>query len=290
MYNFLSQFGFGKKTGLDMEGEVSGLMPSQEWKMKRYKQKWYTGDTVSAGIGQGYDLTTPMQLASPRRCWPTTAWATAPIWCGRCSIAQQRHSHTGSETGVQHPLNPEHVALVKSAMLAVMQPGGTAAQAGAGASYSFAGKTGTAQVVGMKQGEKYDASQLSERNRDHAWFIGFAPQTNPGSRWPCWRKTAVTAVPSRHPSRARCWTTTCSARCRPSRHPLPCSKSTERRSCGGAVKPPSRSRNMIKQDLWPRLKRRLMLHIDPILMLALGLLLMAGLVVLYSATDATWGV
>ena len=63
MYNFLSQFGFGKPTGIDLEGETSGLIPSQEWKMKRYKQKWYAGDTVSAGIGQGYDLTTPMQLA-----------------------------------------------------------------------------------------------------------------------------------------------------------------------------------------------------------------------------------
>jgi penicillin-binding protein 2 len=76
-------------------------------------------------------------------------------------------------------LNPEHVALIKSAMVAVTQPGGTAAQASAGAPYTIAGKTGTAQVVGIKQGEKYNASQLSERNRDHAWFIAFAPADKP---------------------------------------------------------------------------------------------------------------
>ena len=76
-------------------------------------------------------------------------------------------------------LNSEHVALIKRAMVAVTQPGGTAAGASAGAPYSFAGKTGTAQVVGMKQGEKYDAGKLSERNRDHAWFIAFAPADKP---------------------------------------------------------------------------------------------------------------
>ncbi|HEX5338449.1 MAG TPA: penicillin-binding transpeptidase domain-containing protein, partial [Gallionella sp.] len=76
-------------------------------------------------------------------------------------------------------LDPAHADLVKRAMAAVTQPGGTAAQAAAGAPYHIAGKTGTAQVVGMKQGEKYDASKLSERNRDHAWFIAFAPAEQP---------------------------------------------------------------------------------------------------------------
>jgi penicillin-binding protein 2 len=76
-------------------------------------------------------------------------------------------------------LNPEDVALVKRAMVAVTQPGGTAVAASAGASYQIAGKTGTAQVVGMKQGEKYDASKIDERHRDHAWFIAFAPADQP---------------------------------------------------------------------------------------------------------------
>jgi penicillin-binding protein 2 len=180
MYNFLSQFGFGKQTGIDLEGETAGLMPSQEWKMKRYKQKWYAGDTVSAGIGQGYDLTTPMQLA-----FATAVLANNGVGYRPHLVRQVQHSGS-KDTAIPEVkpefnlnLNPEHVALVKSAMVAVTQPGGTAAQASAGASYSIAGKTGTAQVVGIKQGEKYNASQLSERNRDHAWFIAFAPADKP---------------------------------------------------------------------------------------------------------------
>ena len=180
MYNFLSQFGFGKKTGIDLEGETAGLMPSQEWKMKRYKQKWYSGDTVSAGIGQGYVLTTPMQLA-----FATAVLANNGVGYQPHLVRQVRHGDSkdsiipGVKPEFNINLNPEHVAFVKSAMVAVTQPGGTAAQASAGASYSIAGKTGTAQVVGIKQGEKYDASQLSERNRDHAWFISFAPADKP---------------------------------------------------------------------------------------------------------------
>jgi penicillin-binding protein 2 len=180
MYNFLTQFGFGKKTGIDLEGETAGLMPSQEWKMKRYKDKWYAGDTVSAGIGQGYDLTTPMQLA-----FATAVLANDGVGYKPHLVRQVQRSGSNDKTipavkpDFTINLNPEHVALVKSAMVAVTQPGGTAAQAGAGAPYTFAGKTGTAQVVGIKQGEKYDASQLSERNRDHAWFIAFAPADKP---------------------------------------------------------------------------------------------------------------
>jgi penicillin-binding protein 2 len=180
MYNFLSRFGFGKKTGIDLEGETSGLMPSQEWKMKRYKEKWYGGDTVSAGIGQGYDLTTPMQLA-----FATAVLANDGVGYRPHLVRQVQHGGSNDAAIPQVKpefnlnLNPEHVALIKSAMVAVTQPGGTAAGASAGAPYAFAGKTGTAQVVGIKQGEKYDASQLSERNRDHAWFIAFAPADKP---------------------------------------------------------------------------------------------------------------
>ncbi len=180
MFNFLSQFGFGKKTGIDLEGETSGLLPSQEWKQKRYQQKWYAGDTVSAGIGQGYDLVTPMQLA-----FATAVLANDGVGYRPHLVRQVQHGGS-KDTPIPEVnpaftinLNPEHVALVKRAMVAVMQPGGTAAQAGAGAPYAFAGKTGTAQVVGMKQGEKYIESQVAERHRDHAWFIAFAPADKP---------------------------------------------------------------------------------------------------------------
>ncbi len=178
MHEFLDLFGFGKKTGIDLEGEVSGLLPSTAWKMARYKQIWYPGDTVSAGIGQGYHLVTPLQLA----------FATATL--ANDGVAYRPHlvkeiQHSPNETQPeQQPLfdlhiPPDQLALVKSAMVAVTQPGGTAVGASAGAPYSIAGKTGTAQVVAIKQGEKYDARKVSEFNRDHAWFIAFAPADKP---------------------------------------------------------------------------------------------------------------
>lgn len=180
MYNFLSKFGFGRKTGIDMEGEQSGLIPSQEWKQTRYKQKWYAGDTVSAGIGQGYDLVTPLQLAFATAVLANNGVAFQPHLVRRV----QQSGNNATRDTVEKPeftidLNPDFLALVKRAMVAVTQPGGTAAQAGAGAPYSFAGKTGTAQVVGMKQGEKYNAGKMQERHRDHAWFIAFAPADKP---------------------------------------------------------------------------------------------------------------
>ena len=178
MHDYLQNFGFGKKTGIDLEGEVSGLLPSTEWKMKRHKQIWYPGDTVSAGIGQGYHLVTPMQLA----------FATATL--ANDGVAFKPHlvkeiQHPAGE--VQIPPQPlykvdipaEDLALVKRAMVAVTQPGGTAVGASMGAQYTIAGKTGTAQVIGMKQGEKYDEKKVSEYFRDHAWFIAFAPADKP---------------------------------------------------------------------------------------------------------------
>ena len=180
IFNYLSRFGFGKKTGVDLEGETSGLLPSQEWKMRRYQQKWYAGDTVSVGIGQGYSLVTPMQLA-----YATAALANNGIGYKPHLVREVRGSRNNvirsieSKPEVDLQIAPAHLDLVKRAMAAVTQAGGTAAGAAAGAPYHIAGKTGTAQVVAMKQGEKYDASKLSERNRDHAWFVAFAPAEQP---------------------------------------------------------------------------------------------------------------
>ncbi len=175
---FLPQFGFGKKTGIDMEGEASGLVPSQAWKQKRHKEKWYAGDTVSVGIGQGYNLATPLQLA-----FATAVLANDGVaWRPHLVKQVQRNDQTpAAEVKPAFTLNlkPEHLALVKRAMVAVTQPGGTAARAGAGAPYTFAGKTGTTQVIGMKQGEKYIESQVQERHRDHALFIAYAPANQP---------------------------------------------------------------------------------------------------------------
>ena len=180
IYRFFSEFGFGKKTGIDMEGEVSGLMPSQEWKQKRHKQKWYAGDTVSVGIGQGYNLVTPLQLAYATATLANDGVAYRPHLLKEVQSSRTSEKRTlGTNLESNLNLNSEHLALVKSAMVAVTQPGGTAAKAGAGASYAFAGKTGTAQVIGIKQGEKYIESKIQERHRDHAWFMAFAPSDQP---------------------------------------------------------------------------------------------------------------
>jgi penicillin-binding protein 2 len=178
--SFLSRFGFGQKTGIDMEGETSGLLPSQEWKMKRYQQIWYPGDTVSVGIGQGYSLVTPLQLAFATATLANNGVAYKP------HLVKEVQSPRSSENRsiAREPLydlkiDPKDLDLVRRAMVAVTQPGGTAVYASLGAPYHIAGKTGTAQVIAMKQGEKYDAKNVDERLRDHAWFIAYAPAENP---------------------------------------------------------------------------------------------------------------
>ena len=180
IFEFLSRFGFGKKTGIDLEGETSGLLPSQDWKMKRYQQIWYPGDTVSVGIGQGYTLVTPMQLAFATATLANNGMAFKPHL-----VKEVQSSRNGdSRLIAQEPLydlniDPKQLDLVRRAMVAVTQPGGTAVYASLGAPYHIAGKTGTAQVVAMKQGEKYDAKNVEERLRDHAWFIAYAPAEEP---------------------------------------------------------------------------------------------------------------
>ncbi|OYY95115.1 MAG: penicillin-binding protein 2 [Hydrogenophilales bacterium 28-61-23] len=180
MAGFLSHFGFGRKTGIDLDGELSGLLPTPEWKKRRFKQPWWPGETVVAGIGQGYVLTTPMQLAVA-----TMAIANDGIVYKPQLIRAWRDAATG-KMGYAAPqamerikLTPAFLRLVKEAMVDVTRPGGTASIAGANTPYLFAGKTGTAQVVGIKQGAKYVESQVSARNRDHALFIAFAPADNP---------------------------------------------------------------------------------------------------------------
>lgn len=179
IHDYLTQFGFGRKTGVDMEGEVSGLLPSSEWKMKRHKQIWYPGDTVSAGIGQGYNLVTPLQLASATATLANNGIAYKPHFVKHVQRPAGSAPDPEPVPSLDMHINPEHIDLVKRAMEAVTQPGGTAAGASAGAGYRMAGKTGTAQVIGIKQGEKYVESKVSEYNRDHAWFIAFAPVEKP---------------------------------------------------------------------------------------------------------------
>ena len=180
MHDFLTQFGFGQKTGIDMDGELAGLMPSEEWKQTRFHQKWFGGDTVSAGIGQGYVLVTPMQLAFAVATLANDGVAYQPHLLRQL----QRDGKLLSEVETPKPifdlqLAPSNISLVKRAMNAVTKPGGTAAVAGYGTPYEFGGKTGTAQVIAIKQNERYIESKVEERKRDHAWFIAFAPLDHP---------------------------------------------------------------------------------------------------------------
>ena len=180
---FMQRFGFGARTGIDLEGEATGILPSPEWKMARFKrpeqQKWYAGETISIGIGQGYNAYTPAQLAQAMATLANNGAMFKPRLVSHVDNARTgEHRYLEPQLVRQVPLKPEHVEFVKRAMAGVAKEG-TGARAFAGAQYTSGGKTGTAQVVGMKQGEKYDETKVTERLRDHSLYIAFAPVENP---------------------------------------------------------------------------------------------------------------
>jgi penicillin-binding protein 2 len=159
---------------------MSGILPSQEWKMRRYRQKWFAGDTISVGIGQGYNIATPLQLAHATAALAANGKVYRPHMVSHIQDARGGALRPMPAELVRTvPIQPDHLQRVRAALVDVTRPGGTAAQAGKGAPYSFAGKTGTAQVVAIKQGESYDERRVQERHRDHAWFIAYAPAENP---------------------------------------------------------------------------------------------------------------
>jgi penicillin-binding protein 2 len=180
IHNFIGQFGFGKKTGIDIPGEADGLLPSPEWKKRRFNQNWFPGDTISVGIGQGFNLATPLQLTFATMLLANDGRAFKPHF-----VKQQTNHHENFikddfvEEMYRLDLKQEHLNHVKKALTAVTQPGGTASRAGADTTYTFAGKTGTSQVINIKQGERYIASKIDERHRDHALFTAYAPAENP---------------------------------------------------------------------------------------------------------------
>ncbi len=183
MHDFMKPLGFGQYTGIDIQGEVRGVLPSQEWKRNYYKRpeqkKWFAGETISLGIGQGYNTFTMLQLAQ----------ATAIVASGgikhkpRIVVATQDPiSHVKTPISFEPPqdlgFKPENVEVVRKAMVSVTQEG-TSARVFAGAGYVSGGKTGTAQAVGIGQREKYNASKIEEHQRDHALYIAFAPADDP---------------------------------------------------------------------------------------------------------------
>lgn len=176
---FMAKFGFGSRTGIDITGESSGLLPSQEWKMRRFKQKWYAGETISIGIGQGYNAYTPLQMASATATLANDGVMFRPHIVNYVeNITTRERTFVEPEPVRNLDLKPEHIEVIKRALVAVNKEG-TGARAFAGTEYESAGKTGTAQVVAMKQGEKYVESRVQERHRDHALFIAYAPADKP---------------------------------------------------------------------------------------------------------------
>jgi penicillin-binding protein 2 len=176
-YAFLSQFSFGRKTGIDIEGELLGVLPSRAWKRERFKDKWYLGDSISAGIGQGYNAFTPVQQAQAIAIIANDGVALAPHLVK--SIENVKDG-TVRQIALQPTqalhVKPEHLAVIKNALVGVPREG-TSAQAFVGTKYVSAGKTGTSQVYSLK-GEKY-SKQVDERLRDHAWYIAYAPADQP---------------------------------------------------------------------------------------------------------------
>ncbi|MDQ5769750.1 penicillin-binding protein 2 [Thiothrix subterranea] len=175
----MNRFGFGEKTGIDLPSEASGLMPSKEWKEKRHKRSWFPGDTVNIGIGQGYWLATPLQLAHATTIMANRGVRLKPhVLRGVRTARNQEESILKPEPFPTIEAKDNYWSLTIQGMENVMRPGGTARAAGAGADYRIAGKTGTAQVFGLAGG-KYNAGRIAKRLRDHALFVGFAPADNP---------------------------------------------------------------------------------------------------------------
>jgi len=183
IHDFMAPLGFGQLTGIDIHGEVRGVLPNQAWKRGYFKraeqQKWFAGETISLGIGQGYNSFTMLQLAQATAALANNGLKHKP----RLVMATRN-----TVTGETHPLppdppvslgyKPEHVAIVRRALVGVTQ-GGTSTKVFAGAQYLSGGKTGTAQAVTIGQKEKYNKSRMEEHQRDHAVYMAFAPADNP---------------------------------------------------------------------------------------------------------------
>ena len=182
MHDFMKQFGFGELTGIDLAHERKGILPSTEWKRNAYKnpnqKKWYAGETISLGIGQGYNTFTPLQLAYATALLANNGSAARPHLVKDIEDGMSHERRTVTTETVKLNLKQENIDVIKRAMVGVMKEG-TGARVFAGTGYTAGGKTGTAQVITIGKNEKYNAAALAEHKRDHALFTAFAPVDNP---------------------------------------------------------------------------------------------------------------
>lgn len=179
-HDWMEQFGFGTPTGIDLAGEKSGTLPSTAWKRRVLKAPWYTGEMISVGIGQGYFTSTPLQLAMATAIMANKGQHLTPHLLKSTTGIYHYQTLNQPDGKVTFAGQNEDWDKMHDAMKAVVHGRGTAGNLRKDlVGYEIAGKTGTAQVKGIKQGEKYNEKALDERHWDHAWFMGFAPADNP---------------------------------------------------------------------------------------------------------------
>ena len=185
MHDFMKPFGFGQLTGIDLEHEKKGLLPSTAWKRSAYRkpeqQKWYAGETISLGIGQGYNSFTPLQLAHAVATLANNGIVMKPhlVKIIENGVTRERVQTVPKES-YRIPLKQSNIDVIKSAMVGVTnEPGGTSYAVFNKAEYISAGKTGTAQVIAIKKNEKYNAKRVGERQLDHSLYTAFAPADHP---------------------------------------------------------------------------------------------------------------
>lgn len=183
MHDFMAPFGFGQITGIDVNGEVRGVLPSQDWKRKAYRRpeqkKWYAGETISLGIGQGYNTFTMLQLAQATAVLANNGIKYQPrLLLGTQDAVTRVMQPVPAPPPVNLGYKPANVEVIRKAMVGVTQEG-TSTRVFAGAPYLSGGKTGTAQAVTIGQKDKYNSAKLQEHQRDHAVYIAFAPANDP---------------------------------------------------------------------------------------------------------------
>src|SRR5471032_2992331 len=185
IHDFMKPFGFGQLTGIDLSNEKTGVLPSTEWKRNRFKtaaqKKWQGGDTISVSNGSGYNSYTPLQIAHAVANLANNGVVMKPhlVKIIEDGVTRARKLTVPTES-YRIPLKQENIDFIKNAMVGVAsEPGGTAYRAFANAGYTVGGKTGTAQIVGIKANEKYNAARTPERLRDNALFTAFAPAEKP---------------------------------------------------------------------------------------------------------------